>query len=162
MRKVLWTVLVAGGLFTALPSSAETVNAVNVNCRANASTSAPVVATVSRGEPLSVIDTQGTWSQVSLGSGTACWIATRFIRNHLEASDGITPYTSSRQIPYSARSTASRSSSSSSARRSIAPSSRSRPRESSGTCPCSGSNVCIGPRGGRYCITNVGNKRYGV
>jgi uncharacterized protein YgiM (DUF1202 family) len=31
-----------------------------------------------------------------------------------------------------------------------------------GSCPCSGSNVCIGPRGGRYCITSGGNKRYGV
>lgn len=29
-------------------------------------------------------------------------------------------------------------------------------------CPCSGSRVCIGPRGGRYCITSGGNKRYGV
>lgn len=32
----------------------------------------------------------------------------------------------------------------------------------SGTCPCSGPNVCIGPRGGRFCITSGGNKRYGV
>lgn len=31
-----------------------------------------------------------------------------------------------------------------------------------GSCPCSGSKVCIGPRGGRYCITSGGNKRYGV
>lgn len=30
------------------------------------------------------------------------------------------------------------------------------------SCPCSGSRVCIGPRGGRYCITRGGNKRYGV
>jgi len=29
-------------------------------------------------------------------------------------------------------------------------------------CPCSGRLVCIGPRGGRYCITSGGNKRYGV
>lgn len=35
-------------------------------------------------------------------------------------------------------------------------------RSYGGTCPCSGSNVCIGPRGGRYCITSGGNKRYGV
>lgn len=31
-----------------------------------------------------------------------------------------------------------------------------------GQCPCSGSRICIGPRGGRYCITSGGNKRYGV
>lgn len=36
------------------------------------------------------------------------------------------------------------------------------PRRSYGSCPCSGYNVCIGPRGGRYCITSGGNKRYGV
>ena len=33
---------------------------------------------------------------------------------------------------------------------------------SGGGCPCSGRQVCIGPRGGRYCITSGGNKRYGV
>lgn len=33
---------------------------------------------------------------------------------------------------------------------------------SDGSCPCSGLRVCIGPRGGRYCITSGGNKRYGV
>lgn len=30
----------------------------------------------------------------------------------------------------------------------------------SGPCPCNGSNICIGPRGGRYCMTSGGNKRY--
>ena len=32
----------------------------------------------------------------------------------------------------------------------------------SGECPCNGGKVCVGPRGGRYCITSSGNKRYGV
>jgi DNA-binding CsgD family transcriptional regulator len=32
----------------------------------------------------------------------------------------------------------------------------------SAACPCSGESVCVGPRGGRYCITSGGNKRYGV
>lgn len=40
------------------------------------------------------------------------------------------------------------------------------PRESTGysggSCSCSGGNVCYGPRGGRYCITSSGNKRYGI
>lgn len=39
---------------------------------------------------------------------------------------------------------------------------KSRDETSSGSCPCSGSKVCVGPRGGRYCITSGGNKRYGV
>ena len=29
-----------------------------------------------------------------------------------------------------------------------------------GSCPCSGYSNCFGPRGGRYCITSGGNKRY--
>jgi hypothetical protein len=31
---------------------------------------------------------------------------------------------------------------------------------SASSCPCSGSKVCVGPRGGHYCITSSGNKRY--
>jgi hypothetical protein len=31
-----------------------------------------------------------------------------------------------------------------------------------GSCPCNGGDVCVGPRGGRYCITSGGSKRYGV
>lgn len=33
---------------------------------------------------------------------------------------------------------------------------------SSGECPCNGGKVCTGKRGGRYCITSSGRKRYGV
>ncbi|MGY2257806.1 hypothetical protein [Pseudomonas sp. SDO55104_S430] len=42
----------------------------------------------------------------------------------------------------------------------------SKPRKSTGysdgSCSCRGGNVCYGPRGGRYCITSGGNKRYGI
>lgn len=31
-----------------------------------------------------------------------------------------------------------------------------------GNCSCAGGNVCFGPRGGRFCITSGGNKRYGI
>ena len=33
-------------------------------------------------------------------------------------------------------------------------------RASDSTCPCSGEEVCTGPRGGRFCYTSGGNKRY--
>lgn len=39
---------------------------------------------------------------------------------------------------------------------------RSAPSSYSSSCPCSSGSVCIGPRGGRYCITSGGNKRYGI
>lgn len=32
---------------------------------------------------------------------------------------------------------------------------------SGGACPCGSGSVCVGPRGGRYCITSGGKKRYG-
>lgn len=28
-------------------------------------------------------------------------------------------------------------------------------------CPCGSGSVCVGPRGGRFCITSSGKKRYG-
>ena len=31
---------------------------------------------------------------------------------------------------------------------------------SDSACPCSGGEVCTGPRGGRFCYTSGGNKRY--
>ncbi|MFO1127733.1 MAG: YHYH domain-containing protein [Rhodospirillales bacterium] len=38
------------------------------------------------------------------------------------------------------------------------------PPAASGTaaeCPCGTGKVCVGPRGGRFCITGSGSKRYG-
>lgn len=143
--------LVVTGLLSALPASAETVSAAKVNCREEPEASAAVITTVSRGETFSVLEAQGTWSQVTLQTGTACWIATRLI---VESALPLGSASSSttRQTPSSTGRT----------RRSSAPSSRARPRESGGACPCSGSRVCVGPRGGRYCITSGGRKRYGV
>lgn len=46
------------------------------------------------------------------------------------------------------------------------PSEASRKTASAGSsiagCPCGSGKVCVGPRGGRYCVTSGGNKRYGV
>lgn len=38
--------------------------------------------------------------------------------------------------------------------------SKQRRETDNGSCPCSGSKICVGPRGGTYCITSGGNKRY--
>ena len=35
-------------------------------------------------------------------------------------------------------------------------------RSEGGNCSCASRRVCTGPRGGRYCITSGGNKRYGL
>lgn len=31
---------------------------------------------------------------------------------------------------------------------------------SSSSCPCSGSKLCVGPKGGKFCIAPNGKKRY--
>lgn len=162
MRTLLGAALVVGVILSASPASAETGSAIKVNCRQVANISAPVVASVSRGETFTVLGTEGTWSRVTLGDGTACWIATRLIADSPQSSDSNAyPYSTLRQSP-ATRSSSGGISPAPRARQSSAPSRPSRVRESGGSCPCSGSRVCIGPRGGRYCITSGGNKRYGV
>lgn len=34
------------------------------------------------------------------------------------------------------------------------------PKSAAGDCSCRSGNVCVGPRGGRYCLTDSGNKSY--
>lgn len=35
------------------------------------------------------------------------------------------------------------------------------PPATASDCPCGSGKICIGPRGGRFCITPSGTKRYG-
>jgi|688.fasta_scaffold613829_2 hypothetical protein len=37
---------------------------------------------------------------------------------------------------------------------------KAKPATSAQSCPCSGTKYCVGPRGGHYCITSSGTKRY--
>lgn len=46
--------------------------------------------------------------------------------------------------------------------RGLSGSTSSRGTTDDGKCPCNGGKVCVGKRGGRYCITSSGRKRYGV
>ena len=113
------------------------VNAVGLNQRSGPN--GPVISKLSRGEPVNVYERSGTWVRVSADGAAQLWVSS----SHL--CSGVTCAT--------------------------APAAHIRPATQSGrsklkyvddTCPCSGSRVCIGPRGGRFCITSGGNKRYGV
>ncbi len=113
----------------------------SLNARAEPFASASVVDRLSSGSALSVIDRSGGWVKVAQG-GRSFWVAAP----HVSAT---APARSSRP--------------STSERRAAAPSQAHPVRSSSyGPCPCSGRQVCVGPRGGRYCITSGGKKRYGV
>lgn len=42
----------------------------------------------------------------------------------------------------------------------VAVSTKQTSRPSEASCPCDSGRICTGPRGGRYCITKTGKKRY--
>jgi len=119
------------------PTETMYVNAAALNQR-----SAPngnVVSKAAGGDSVSVYERHGNWARVSPDNSSPLWVS----GSHL--CSGLGCYT-----PKQPRS------------RSTTPTRRSRSNYIDDTCPCSGNRVCIGPRGGRYCITSGGNKRYGV
>lgn len=139
-------------------SSTFYVKVRSANCRSAPASTASVVSGVSRGESVLVSGQSGHWSHVTDG-GRDCWIS----------SDLLSSTMPDLRLPAARTDTASSTaaavglvSSAASARRSSPRQGRHSHSSFDGGCPCSGSRVCIGPRGGRYCITSGGNKRYGV
>ncbi|WP_373240591.1 SH3 domain-containing protein [Kluyvera ascorbata] len=107
--------------------------------------------TLKRGTSVNVYEQRGTWSRIStakeqerwIGSAYLCEMAGCYIKNDLSQSAPAV-----KQRP---------------AERHSAPAKQPvRSPSYDSSCSCSSGNVCIGPRGGRYCITSGGNKRYGV
>lgn len=141
----------------AAPTSAEYVTSDALNCRSAPTTSSSVVTRLTRNEEVRILARSGDWARVDPRRTTPCWAATRYLGlTRVAASSANSP-----------RGTSTRSSTQQSL---VRPAQRSNSRaqsrrSSTGTgssCPCSGSRVCIGPRGGRYCMTSGGNRRYGV
>ncbi len=92
------------------------------------------------GDSVVVYERKGEWARVSAQGVPAKWVSSKLL---CSGSGCYRP--TNRPV--------------SSSRKNLRPA---RSDYSDGSCPCSGSRVCIGPRGGRYCITSGGNKRYGV
>jgi len=144
-------------------SAAETgyVTGSSVNCREEGSATSTIVKVLNRGDRGVIVDRVDGWANLDLGE-EACWVLAKYVdtqaltsalKSAPAISAGATAKSSarSRALP---RSSAARK-----------PANRSAPSSSgysAAGCPCSGSRVCIGPRGGRYCITSGGKKRYGV
>lgn len=104
--------------------------------------SAAVLVTASNGQWVQIEDDRYTGRWVSgeqLCRGAKCWHSGAFQSSGHSSSGPSYPATQS-LAPSSYRST--------------------QQVRSSGSCPCSGSFNCTGPRGGQYCITSGGNKRY--
>jgi len=120
------------------------VTSKSLRTRSAPSSSASVSGTLRRGEKATIVGRSGEWLQVAQGSALI-WIAANHVRAVRSQPQGFMSASSSH---------------------------RSHSRKSHGSsgtgfyqdagCPCAGSRVCIGPRGGRYCITSGGRKRYGI
>lgn len=138
-----------------------------VNCRAEPSKVSAVRSVLRSGDNAPVVDRRDGWTKLDVPAG-ACWVsssllsatapAASFDTSSVQSLVGSSVQSSERVSRPRSRPMANSGSHRSSARHRQ----RSRDSYNSEGCPCSGSNVCIGPRGGRYCITSGGNKRYGV
>lgn len=100
-----------------------------------------VVGRLNGGDQVIVYERKGSWVRVSPEGSSARWVSSKLLCGDAGC--------------YRPRPSRANSQGTSSPR-------PARSNYSDGSCPCSGSRVCVGPRGGRYCITSGGNKRYGV
>ena len=148
------------GILLVQPAQAATfVSSTSTPCRVSPEAGSQQVRVIPAGRKLSVLATRGDWVRVK--DGTTCWV-------HEAAASSL----ASRRSPASANmeSTKGQTHAARNATRSsgsyIAHGRRARSthhsRTSESGCSCGARHVCIGPRGGRYCITSGGNKRYGV
>ncbi|WP_171009312.1 SH3 domain-containing protein [Sphingomonas sp. 2SG] len=147
------------------------VSARKLNCRAEPTSSARVVEALSRNEQVVVAERRDGWAGLTRAGGT-CWVSEGFLaRSAAAAAVGATQSGGTRGLLTAGSAAgaydATRAGAHHAKRRSTSHGRRGRRSRGGGSyfgggCPCSGSQICIGPRGGRYCITSGGNKRYGV
>ncbi len=138
------------------------VSANSLHCRSAPSKTAKEVRGFAKGDMVSVTGEQDGWASVGPPSDP-CWVAASYLSDtppEVVASSSPPRYVEAGTTSH--RKNGKRKAAFSRSTR--AGTSRSRTTYDAGgsQCPCSGSKVCIGPRGGRYCITSGGNKRYGV
>ncbi|AQS50561.1 hypothetical protein PAEH1_01535 [Paenalcaligenes hominis] len=115
------------------------VGPATLNVRIEPRTGA-IVAKLERGTEVKVYDEANGWSLTSPNSQQ--WVSSEYLCTTPNCADNSRWF----YVPQPKRSQP-------------AARSQSRPTYSAG-CPCSSGSNCYGPRGGRYCITSGGNKRY--
>ncbi|WP_318186562.1 MULTISPECIES: SH3 domain-containing protein [Pseudomonas] len=114
------------------------VSADNLNVRDQPG--GKVISKLRRGEKVQVFETRNDWARISIDGQSPKWLSLKSL------CSGSGCYVVSKPKPVT---------------QPVQPARQKTPAYGS-SCPCSSGNVCIGPRGGRYCITSGGNKRYGV
>ncbi|RYH00140.1 MAG: SH3 domain-containing protein [Alphaproteobacteria bacterium] len=106
----------------------------------------PIIGTLKRAAPVQVYETKGKWARISVAGQPEQWVSEPNLCGVAGCADLV-------NLADSAKLTSSLQDT----RQTIEPI---RYRSDASECPCSGGTNCIGPRGGRYCITSGGNKRY--
>jgi hypothetical protein len=160
--------LVVLSLCLGVAAHAETVLGDKVRCRAAARTSSPALGTLTRGARVPVLSRNGGWSYVDPAALPACWVRSDLLGSDVASYAMSSPRESASHARDRKASYARRSFRHSALRLSVPRGRHKATRRSfgssysGGSCPCGGGNICIGPRGGRYCITSGGNKRYGL
>lgn len=169
MRPLYMLGLLLAVIVSASPASAA-ITTANVNCRSAPETSGRLVSRIPVRTSVAVMSRLSEWSLVNRVKA-GCWVLSRYLDDGAAVSPNFSaPNHRAKRVRSSSQATRSHPRSyafgylpprkhrrSSTFRRS-----RSSFSYGGGSCPCSGGNVCIGPRGGRYCMTSGGNKRYGV
>lgn len=170
MRKFIFALFVVIGL-SGSPANA-TVTTNTVFCRAQPTTTSSIITRIPAGSSVTVRRREPSWALVTR-QPQDCWINSRYLSEDSAAKAN--RYSLEQVRSGSHRATHSAYRFRQPSRRAHAwaaptyrsPKKHTRTRRApsynyGGSCPCSGRNICIGPRGGRYCITSGGNKRYGV
>lgn len=171
-----WGALFAAALFGwGGIASAATIAGKEVNCRVAPDPTSRVMTTFSRGAEVEVRSRVKDWTLVAPEQSYTCWVSSSLLidgsaigyqvgRNAAARGRAAGRSTSARLTRSSPRYSFSQPARAPRVHRQTTRSARRAPLYDygGGSCPCSGHHVCIGPRGGRYCITSGGNKRYGV
>ncbi|MDV7673696.1 SH3 domain-containing protein [Acinetobacter baumannii] len=106
-----------------------------------------VVGKLGRGEKVDIYETKGNWARISLNSSSPQWLSTKLLCE----TDGC--------FKQKSRSTTSNN------YQALKSHPHHTERKQKKTyydndCSCAVVDYCVGPRGGHYCITSGGNKRY--
>ncbi|HEO1840191.1 SH3 domain-containing protein [Acinetobacter baumannii] len=118
-------------------------NSLNIRDKPNGH----VVGKLGRGEKVDIYETKGNWARISLNSSSPQWLSKKLLCE----TDGC--------FKQNSRSTTSNN----------YQALKSHPHHSErkqkktyydSDCSCAVVDYCVGPRGGHYCITSGGNKRY--
>jgi Protein of unknown function (DUF4236)/Bacterial SH3 domain len=127
-------------------SSSDHITGEMVEGRTNPSSTAKVLHVFQNGDVVRVVKRKRNWIKV-IQNGVTFWVLAKHISSPARASH-IAKRSSLVSRPSKQSTKRNRASK--------------RSGFSGGSCPCRSGRICTGPRGGRYCITSGGNKKYGV